>query len=572
MPSSRKRPINADPIEEGIDYARQVVARKIASGKFVRLAAERFLEDLKRAKAGEGPWVFDSDRALAPIEICQQLPNIKGPLADRPIELMAWQLCWTANLFGFIERETGWRRFRQASIWVPRGNGKSTWLAPLALYCAFCEGEGGAEAYAAAVTRDQSKIVWSTAWEMLRRAAELRHYLGVEQSAHSIFQPRTASNFLPLSSDAKSLDGLNVHFACLDEIASHRTARVYDIILTALGKRLQPLLMSISTATANTTGIGKQVWDLTVKILTGVLEDERFFGVIYAADEGEDPFAEATLAKANPSWGRTVVPEQVRMIARQAKNQPAQEAVYKTRHLNIWVTGNRALFAMDHWRACKVEGLRLEDFTGRPCILGLDIANKIDLTALVLLFAEEDDGGKEVYSVFCRAWLPDARVESQPAYARWIADGWLTQTAGETTDFSMIEEAILECCASFEVQAVTYDPWSATQLAQRMMERNVPMVEYPMTVSTMSEPTKAVDVTMREHRFRHDGNPVLAWCLSNVVGHRDAKDNIFPRKELPEHKIDGAIALIMALGQQTVRSAQESLPTIYQGDRTLLFW
>ena len=171
----------------------------------------------RRPRLDAWPWRFDPDRAMAPIEICQQLPNIKGPLADRPIRLMAWQLCWTANLFGFVERETGWRRFRQASIWVPRGNGKSTWLAPLAINCAFCEGEGGAEAYAAAVTRDQSKIVWSTAAEMLRRAPDLRHYLGIEQSAHSLYKPQSASSFLPLSSDAKSLDGLNVHFACLDE-------------------------------------------------------------------------------------------------------------------------------------------------------------------------------------------------------------------------------------------------------------------------------------------------------------------------------------------------------------------
>ena len=353
MPSSRRRPIAADPIGEGVDYARQVVARKIPTGKFVRLAAERFLKDLKRAKAGQGPWFFDPDRALAPIAVCQQLSNIKGPLADQPIRLMPWQLCWTANLFGFVERETGWRRFRQASIWVPRGNGKSTWLAPLAINCAFAEAEGGAEAYAAAVTRDQSKIVWSTAAEMLRRAPELRQHLGIEQSAHSIFQPRTASSFLPLSSDAKSLDGLNVHFACLDEIGSHRTARVYDLILTAMGKRLQPMLISISTATANTTGIGRQIWDLTVKVLTGVIEDEHFLGVIYAADEGDDPWTEGTMRKANPGWGITVVPDQVRMIARQARNNPAQEAIYKTRHLNIWVTGNQALFAMDHWRACR---------------------------------------------------------------------------------------------------------------------------------------------------------------------------------------------------------------------------
>ena len=141
------------------------------------------------------------------------------------------------------------------------------------------------------------------------------------------------------------------------------------------------------------------------------------------------------------------------MIARQARNNPAQEAVYKTRHLNVWVTGNQALFAMDHWTACEVDELQLEQFAGRTCILGLDIANKIDLTALVLLFPEEDSEGKEVYSVFCCAWLPEARVESQPVYAQWISSGWLTQTPGETTDFSMIEEAILECCASFDGSA-----------------------------------------------------------------------------------------------------------------------
>ncbi|HEX7199255.1 MAG TPA: terminase large subunit, partial [Dongiaceae bacterium] len=182
MRSSRKQPIAADPIGEGIDYARRVVAGKIPAGKFARLAAERFLEDLNQAKRG-GPWRFDPDRALAPIAVCERLPNIKGPQAGDPIRLMPWQLCWTANLFGFVERETGWRRFRQASIWVPRGNGKSTWLAPLAVYCAFAEGEGGAEAYAAAVTRDQAKIVWSTAAEMLRRAPALRQRLGIEQSA-----------------------------------------------------------------------------------------------------------------------------------------------------------------------------------------------------------------------------------------------------------------------------------------------------------------------------------------------------------------------------------------------------
>jgi phage terminase large subunit-like protein len=556
-------------VDEGISYAERVVERRIDAPKLVRAACKRFLNDYDLAESGNGFWRFDRKKAAGPISLAEGLPNIKGPFAGKSIVLLGWQ-CWcTVNLFGFVERETGKRRFRQASIWVPRGNGKSTWLAPMALYSAFAEGEGGADAFAAAVTRDQAKIVWETAWDMVRRAPAMRKYLGIETSSNAIYQDRSASKFVPISSDSKGLEGLNAHFVCLDEIGSHRTARVYDVMLTATGKRLQPLLVSISTATSNTTGIGKSIWDYTVKILTGVLDDDRFFGVIYSADEGDDPWSEKTMSKANPSWGVTVVPEQIRIIARQAKNNPAQESIYKTRHLNMWVSGDSPLFSMPYWQECLRPELRIEDFAGRNCILGLDIANKIDLTALVLLFWEEDDDGRKSYTVFCRSWLPEKRIETQPSYAQWIADGWLTQTSGETTSYPEIEEALLWACATFNVEAVTYDPWSATQLAQRMMERNVPMVEYPMTVATMSEPTKGLDARIRENRIAHDGNPVLAWCLSNVVGHFDFKDNVFPRKELPENKIDAAIATIMALGHQMV--GEDEYPTIYSDRELLVF-
>jgi phage terminase large subunit-like protein len=556
-------------VEEGIRYAQRVCSHKIDAPRLVRAACRRFLDDYELAESGRGSWAFDRKKAGGPILLAEGLPNIKGPFAGKPIVLLDWQ-CWcTVNLFGFVERETGKRRFRQASIWVPRGNGKSTWLAPMALYSAFAEGEGGADAFAAAVTRDQAKIVWETAWEMVRRAPGMRRFLGIDTSGNAIFQDRSASKFVPISSDSKGLEGLNAHFVCLDEIASHRTARVYDVMLTATGKRLQPLLVSISTATSNTTGIGKSIWDYTVKVLTHVLDDARFFGVIYSADDGDDPWSEKTMKKANPSWGITVVPEQIRIIARQARNNPAQEAIYKTRHLNMWVTGDSPLFSMPHWQECARPELKLADFAGRTCILGLDIANKIDLTALVLLFWQEDDDGTTRYSVFCRAWLPEARIESQPAYPQWIADGWLTQTPGETTSYPEIEEAILSACQQFEVEAVTYDPWSATQLAQRMIDKNVPMVEYPQTVATMSEPTKGLDARIREHRIAHDGNPVLAWCLSNVVGRYDFKDNVFPRKELPENKIDAAIGTIMALGHQMV--GEDEYPTIYADNDLLVF-
>jgi phage terminase large subunit-like protein len=556
-------------VDAGIAYADDVASRRIPAPKLAQAACRRFLNDYALAESGRGFWRFDRDRAAGPILVAEGLPNIKGPAAGKLIKLLPWQLWCTINLFGFVERKTELRRFRQASIWVPRGNGKSTWLAPMALYSAFGESEGGADAYAAAVTRDQAKIVWSTAWEMVRRSPGFRRHLGIGTSANAIFQNRTASKFEPISSDSKGLEGLNVHFACLDEIASHRTARVYDVILTALGKRLQPLMVSISTATENTTGVGRQLWDYTIKVLNGVLDDDRFFGVIYEADEGDDPWSEATMMKANPSWGITVVPEQVKMIAKQARQNPAQEAVYKTRHLNIWVSGNSPLFSMEHWKLCANPELDLADFDGRSCMVGLDIANKIDLTAIVLLFWETGDDGETHYTVFCKAFLPAARRDSNPFFPEWIKAGQLIETPGETTDYNVIEAELLDACLRFDVAAVTYDPWSATQLAQRMMDKNVPMVEYPMTVAAMSEPTKGLDARIRDRRIHHDGNPVLTWCLSNVVGHFDAKDNVFPRKELPENKIDAAIATIMPLGHHMI--GEEEMPTIYRDNDLLVF-
>src|SRR5690242_20142681 len=195
----------------------------------------------------------------------------QGPEAGRSLRLMPWQRFVFANLFAFVERGTTNRRFRQAVIFVPRGNGKTSLAAPLALYLSFLDGEGGAEGYAAAVTRDQARILFDTAREMVRRSPEIRRRYGVEALANAIWQEGTSSNFRPISSDAKALDGLNVQIAVCDEIASHKTSEVYDVLLTAMGKRRHPMLLAISTAIGNNAGIGKQLWDYAVRVLEGTL-------------------------------------------------------------------------------------------------------------------------------------------------------------------------------------------------------------------------------------------------------------------------------------------------------------
>ncbi len=542
-------------IDDAIAYADKLAMQPAAASFHARFAAQRFLSDLEEARH-DSRWEFKPELATRAMLFASQMPNIKGPEAGKRLRLMDWQKFVFANIFGFVECGTNTRRFRQAVVFVPKGNGKTTVAAPLGLYLTFGEGEGGAEGYTGAVTRDQARLLFDVAQNMVRRSPEMRDRWGVGVLSNAIFQEASASKFVPISSDAKSLDGLNVAVAVCDEIASHRTSEVYDALLTAMGKRKQPLLLSISTATGNTAGIGKQIWDYSLRVLQKAQSDDRLFAIIYSIDENDDPWAEETWIKANPGWGQSVQPDAVRAIMRQARNNPSQEAAARTRHLNIWIGADEALFSLRAWNGCINRELSLADFQYRPCHVGLDLASKTDLAALAIVF-QQDDG----YAVFSKCFCNEAAVlEARNAsYPGWAADGDLIVTPGEETDFSWIEDELLRICRDFKVESVAYDPWAATQLAQRLSAQGVPMVEFRSSVANFSEPTKELDAAMRAHRLEHDGNGPLTWCIGNVVGHEDARGNIYPRKARPENKIDAAVAVIMAVA----RTMTAPGPSIY---------
>jgi phage terminase large subunit-like protein len=544
------KPVEYPPgVADGIGYAQAVVANKLTVCRFVHLACERFLSDLAGCRKRGGEWEFRADLAERQIAFAGLMPNIKGPEAGRGLRLMAWQKFAYANLFGFVARGTDTRRYRQGVIYVPRGNGKTTFVAPVVLYLTFMDGEGGAEGYTAAVTRHQARLLFDTAANMVRRSPEFRARFGVIVETASVYQAGTASRLMPLSSNA--LDGLNVQVAVCDEIASHKTGAVYDVLLTATGKRRHPLLLSISTATGNSTGVGRTLWDYVARVLEGAQRDDRLFGLLYTLDDGDDPWAEASWIKANPGWGQTVQPDAIRAIMRQARNSPAQEAVAMTRHLNVWAGADEALFSMRAWRACVALGLTLEDRDGCECHLALDLASKTDLASLALVFPARSDELRLKYAVFARHYLNEAAVAEarNAAYPGWAAAGFLTVTEGNETDFARIEEDVLALCRRFRVLSVAYDPWAATQFAQRMLGEGIPMVEFRATTQNFSEPTKELDAAMQSGRIAHDGDPVLEWCIGNVVGRYDARSNVYPRKARPEQKIDGAIATIMAIAR-----------------------
>lgn len=570
MATAKRRTDYPPEVQIGVDYAAAVAAGRIPAGIWVRKACRRFVIDLKKAEAGESRWVFDPRFAIRPILLAGQLTNIKGPEAGEPIALLPFQHWLIVNIYGFVERLSGIRRFRQASIWVPKGNGKSTLAAALALCSTFLEEEGGAEGYTAAVSRDQAKIVFDFCKAMTRANAGFRKEFDITVREHALHQNHTASRLMAISSDAKALHGLNVHFGVLDEIASHRSKAVYDVIITAMVKRRQPLVVSISTATDNVTGIGKQVWDYSEKVLDG-LADERFFAVMYAADENDDPWDEATWAKANPGYPRLVQPEALRSAALQAQASPALKAAFLTRHLNVWVGADQALFDLGYWDRCAKPEISIDQFEGQPCFVAIDMATRIDLAAGSVIFPYLEEGQDQVrYAIFHKAWLPEAAVDPMrnPAYVEWVDRGFLEVTEGETTDYDVIEQWLREIARRFDLRSCAYDPYALMQFSQRARNEGLPMIEYRATTLNFSEPTKMLDALMREGRLDHDGSPVARWCVGNVVGHYDRRGNVYPNRPRLEAKIDCAITDIMALGVSLAAEAEPQY--IYAGDKELL--
>lgn len=528
-------------------YAKGVVAGLIPACNFVVLACKRHLADLA---APDFAYRFDeakADRACAFIELC---PHIKGPLASRSelIRLAEWQVFIVAVVFGWVDAE-GNRRFRRVYIEVPRGNGKSALSSTIGLYMLALDGEAGAEVYSAATTRDQARIVFRDAQAMARKMDRFRQRFGIEVTAQAVVQMKSSSSFKALSAEGNTLDGLNIHLAVVDELHAHKTRDVYDVLETGLGKRPQSLMWVITTAGSNKHGICYEVRDYVAKVLAGVVEDQSTFGIIYTVDEGDDPFAVETLAKANPNWGVSVDPAYVLQLATKARQSAQSRSNYLTKHLNIWVDANSALFDTAHWRKCEDKSLDEADFAEDEAVMGLDLASKIDIAARLNLYRRMIGSVAHFY-VFPRFYLPYAAIEEErhPMYRGWEMQGDLYATPGETIDFGIIEDEIKAEGPGMNLQAVATDPWQAQQMIQNLKRDGMPAEEYRQTVQNMSEATKSLDALMREGRIHHPGNAVLNWMIGNVVGHYDAKENVYPRKEMDKNKIDGAVALIMALG------------------------
>lgn len=526
-------------------YISDVLAGEISACHWVRQACQRQLNDLARKR---WQYRFDVERAGAVCEFIELLPHVKGRYTAR-LQLEPWQVFILTTVFGWIDA-AGFRRFRTAYTEVPRKNGKSTLSSGVALYMLAADGEPGAEVYSAATTRDQARIVFGDAQKMVKKDAELREGLGLQVAAAAIFQPDSSSTFKALSRDQDgNLDGLNIHCAVIDELHGHKDRGVWDVTETGTGARKQSLLWSITTSGFNRAGICYEQRIYVTKILDRVHVDETYFGIIFTIDEGDDWRDPEVWAKANPNYGVSVEPDDLKRKATKAEKMAAAQNNFLTKHLNVWVNADTSWMNMPAWEKCGDPSLSDADFEGEECTAACDLASKIDIAARVKLFRRVLDGLPHYY-LFANFYLPEDALEesSNSQYSGWAKDGHLTLTDGAAIDFGEIEADLQNDARRFSIAAAGFDPWQSAQIMTRLSGEGMPVVEYRQTVQNMSEPMKELEALVLDGRFHHTGCPVLTWMVSCVVCHTDAKENIYPRKERPENKIDGVVAAIMALG------------------------
>lgn len=527
-------------------YAKKVVAGKITACESVILACKRHLRDLRRAKKKDYPYYFDAEQA----EHCFQFAHLycrhsKGKWKGQPLELEEWQQFIVGSIFGWKRKDNGNRKYTYFYIQVARKNGKSTIMAFIGLYVLVCDGEAGAEVYSAATTRDQAKIIFNEAKNMVKASPELRKILTV--FTNNISFDSELSKFEPLSSDYNNLDGLNVHCGLIDEYHAHKNNGVFDVIDSAKGAREQPIIGIATTAGNNPQSVCKEQYDFCKNILYDTVENEDTFVFIAEVDARDDDWTDETVwVKANPNLGISVSMDDMRSMCEKAKSRPSKQNEFKCKKLNMWVSSAKSWINMQTWKDCPTP-FEKSYLLGKRCYIGCDLAMRNDLASVVLEFPLEDG----TYAVIQHSFIPEERIYENSKrdnvdYQAWIDAGYITATHGSVVDFDYIEDYIKQQSESYDVVEVCVDPWNATQLMSHLIDEGFRVVETRMGFKTLSEPTKDIEGVVLSKKVIHFNDPVLAWGIGNVVVQYDDNANVRPSKAKSSNKIDPAMAFIIA--------------------------
>jgi phage terminase large subunit-like protein len=545
---------SSNPRDLARGYYNDVRAGKIVVGELMRKAVERQKNDFDHGPARGLRWVPEkADRVFG---FFSMLRHSKGEWAGRQFILSPWQCFLIWVLFGW-EREDKTRRFRVAYVSTARKSGKSTLAAGVGLYMFLADQEPGADCVTASTKRDQSRIVHAESIRMVQSSPELKPLVQVFKDNLSI--PSRHCAYSPLGADADTLDGLNLSCIIADEVHAWKGRGLWDVLNTATGARRQPLTFAITTAGFDRLSLAYELQQYSQKILDGIIPDDSFCPLIWSLDEGDSWDDPSVWQKANPNIGVSVKLSSLEEECERAKKMPSAVNAFRRLRCNEWTESHSQWLDMAAYDECS-RPVPLADLEGRDCIGGLDLATTEDITALVLLF--RDDEGN--YSVIPYFWVPEDSVATRSkrdrvAYDVWARQGLLETTPGNVTDYDYIQEKIRELAETYRIKEIAYDRWNSSQLVTRLTDDGAIMVPVGMGYKSLHAPVLEFERLVLSRKVAHGGNPVLRWMVSNVSIKQDPAGNKKPDKAASSEKIDGVVALLLALSRYIVTSETGSV-------------
>ena len=550
----------ADQKHEGRDYVQIAKDYALAAtrdkkrrkhGKLIKQAGRRFLDDLKRAKKRDCQFVFDEDYAHHACEFIEMLPHVEGVWEVPTIVLHPAQIFFVVQLFGFRNRQDlSKRRFTSALYATARKSGKSTLAAGIMIYCMVWEDEPGAQLISAATTFDQASIIWKVAKMMIDRTPDLKEHFGLDTWAKSISRVETGASFKPVHAKASTQDGLNPSHTALDEIHAHKNPDLLNVLQSAAGARGNPLWLCTTTEGYTNPGPWADIRQFAKKLLSGLFgnDADHYLAIFFAIDDDDQEFDETCWVKANPLIDENPnLLAAIRKEAVEAQQMPSKLAEFRIKRLNRPASSADGWIDLTKWQKCDGD-VDLEWLRDYPCWGGLDLASTSDLCAFRLVWNVEG----VIYTHGWR-WAPDSAVAFRTErgtvpYQAWVEDGLIIQTEGNVTDYTAIEDCVLETVERYNVQSIAYDRWNATEMVSRLIDADVPMIEFIQGTKSYHPAMQALEVAYMSGNVRHGGDPVLNWCASNVVARRDQNLNMAPDKKNSADKIDDMAALLMAVG------------------------
>ena len=513
---------------------------------------------------------YDEEKADRAVKFIENLKHTKGKWAGKRFWLFPWQEQVIRDIFGIVD-DKGNRQFRTAYVEIPKKNGKSELAAAVALYLLYADGEPSAEVYGAAADRQQASIVFDVANQMVQMCPALMKRSKIMTATKRIVNYSNAGFYQVLSAEVGTKHGLNVSGLVFDELHTQPNRQLYDVLTKGSGDaREQPLYFLITTAGTDRESICYELHIKALDILQGRRIDHTFYPVVYGMADDGDWSDEENWYKANPSLGQTIKIDRVRDMFREAKENPAEENVFRQLRLNQWVS-SLTRFIPEHIYDLGAQPIDMESLEGRDCYAGLDLSSTGDITAFVLMFPPRDESEKYICVPYF--WIPEGTIpirvrRASVPYDVWERQGYLFATEGNVIHYGFIERFIEELGEKYHILEIAFDRWGATQMVQDLEGMGFIVVPFGQGYKDMSPPTKEYYKLLMEGRIIHGGNPVLRWMAGNVVVDTDPAGNIKPTKAKSAEKIDGIVATIMAL-DRAIRHMNESA-SVYD-DRGILF-